>query len=279
MFLDAIYRVVKDNQDYVPPYGKSGSMYIRPFVIGSGPMLGLSAAREYLFIVLVNPVGDYYKGGVSNPVKALIKWGFDRAAPFGSGHVKLGGNYAPTLAPTTEAKKQGYTVLLFLDAKTNKFVEEFATSNFAGLTKPDDSGKRTYVTPRSASVLASVTNRSLLELAALHFGWHVERRQVSWEEIKSGVFDEIAACGTAVVITPVGQIDRQVPLSVPVVEAKKDVRTIWEDNDTVISDFKLDSVVLNSEFNGFKSLFKVYRDIQNGVIPDTFSWMQPVQGL
>ena len=124
-------------------------------------------------------------------VKAAIPYNLDRAAPHGTGHAKLGGNYAGGLKPTSAYKKKGYTVLLFLDARTNSFIEEFATSNFLAIT-PEENGKRTYVTPKSDSILNSVTNQTLCEIADRKLGWVVERRDVSWEEVKSGKFNEVS---------------------------------------------------------------------------------------
>jgi branched-chain amino acid aminotransferase len=120
LFLEALRRVVADNSDFVPPYGSGGSLYIRPFVIGSGVKIGLSPSPETTFMIFVNPVGNYYAGGIGSPVKALIMHGFDRAAPRGTGNVKVGGNYAPCLRPSLVARKKGYTITLFLDAKTGK---------------------------------------------------------------------------------------------------------------------------------------------------------------
>ena len=199
MFVDAVRRVIEANRDYVPPYGSGGSVYIRPLLIGSGPQIGVAPAREYTFIVLVMPVGAYYKGALK-PVRSLIIDEYDRAAPLGMGDVKVAGNYAASLYAHEQAKAAGYPVELYLDAKTHTFVEEFATSNFIGI-KPDG----TYVTPDSRSVLLSVTNDTLKQLAA-DFGMKVETRPIPYEELAS--FSEIAACGTAVVVTPVYEITR-----------------------------------------------------------------------
>eukprot|EP00842_Homolaphlyctis_polyrhiza_P002056 jgi/Hompol1/2851/HPOL_006193-RA len=158
LFVEAIVRLVKDNIDYVPPYGTSGSLYIRPLVVGTGSHVGLQPSGEFRFIVIATPVGDFFTGGPVRPIKALIQHGFDRAAPRGMGHAKLGGNYAPTHRPTMRANAKGYSVLLFLDPKESKYVDEFAVSNFAALTREDADGRRTYVTPRSRSILASITN-------------------------------------------------------------------------------------------------------------------------
>ncbi len=197
MFVDAVKRVIKANEDYVPPYGSGGSLYIRPLLIGSGMQIGVAPAKEYTFLILVIPVGAYYKGGLK-PVKSIIIEEFDRAAPLGMGDVKVAGNYAASLYAHEKAKKAGYPVELYLDAKEHKYVEEFATSNFIGI-KPDG----TYVTPDSHSVLPSVTNDTLKQLAA-DLGMKVETRPVRVEELST--FTEIAACGTAVVVTPVYEI-------------------------------------------------------------------------
>jgi branched-chain amino acid aminotransferase len=199
MFVEAVKRVVKANEDYVPPYGTGGSLYIRPLLIGTGPQIGVAPAQEYMFIVLVIPAGAYYKGGLK-PVRSIILDAYDRAAPLGMGDVKVGGNYAASLYAHETAKKAGYPVELYLDAKTHTFVEEFATSNFLGI-KPDG----TYVTPDSHSVLPSVTNDTLKQIAR-DLGMKVEVRPVPFEELAT--FSEIAACGTAVVVTPVYEVTR-----------------------------------------------------------------------
>ncbi|MDX9867713.1 MAG: branched-chain amino acid aminotransferase [Kiritimatiellia bacterium] len=199
MFTEAVLRVVKANEDYVPPYGTGGSLYIRPLLIGSGAQIGVAPADEYTFLVMVMPVGPYYKGGLK-PVRALILDDYDRAAPQGMGDVKVAGNYAASLYAHESAKHAGYPVELYLDAKTHTLVEEFATSNFIGI-KPDG----TYVTPDSRSVLPSVTNNTLQQIAK-DLGMGVEVRPVPYEELPE--FSEIAACGTAVVVTPVCEITR-----------------------------------------------------------------------
>jgi branched-chain amino acid aminotransferase len=199
MFVDAVKRVVKANADYVPPFGTGGSMYIRPLLIGTAPQIGVAPASAYTFIVMAMPVGAYYKGGLK-PVRALIVDEWDRAAPNGMGDVKVGGNYAASLYAHESAKRAGYPVELYLDAKTHTYVEEFATSNFIGITKDG-----AYVTPDSRSVLPSVTNDTLKQIAA-DWGMKVEVRPVPFTEIET--FAEVAACGTAVVVTPVCEITR-----------------------------------------------------------------------
>lgn len=197
LFLDAVQRVVVDNIDYVPPYGSGGSLYIRPFAFGSGAKIGVGPSDQYEFIVAVMPVSAYYKGGIK-PVDAVILDGFDRAAPHGTGHIKLGGNYAASMMPSKIAKERGFPITLFLDAETHTQIDEFGTSNFIGVTRD---GK--YVTPKSRSILRSITNMSLRDIAA-GLGIPVEERPIMLTEL--GDFAEVGACGTAVVITPVGRI-------------------------------------------------------------------------
>jgi branched-chain amino acid aminotransferase len=199
LFLEAVARVIRANEDYVPPYGTGGSLYVRPLLIGSGPQIGVAPAQEYTFLVLVVPVGPYYKGGLQ-PVKAMILDDFDRAAPLGVGNVKVAGNYAASLYAHEYAKHAGYPVELYLDAKEHAYVEEFATSNFIGITRD---GR--YVTPDSTSILPSVTNNTLKQIAS-DLGMTVEVRPVRFEELCD--FAEIGACGTAVVVTPVCEIVR-----------------------------------------------------------------------
>ena len=199
-FVEACKRVVAANADYIPPYGTGGSLYIRPLLIGTGAQIGVAPAKEYTFLVLVTPVGAYYKGGLQ-PVKAIVLDDYDRAAPLGTGHIKCGGNYGGSLYAHEMAKHMGYPVELYLDAKTHTFIDEFATSNFLAITKD---GK--YVTPDSTTVLPSVTNMTLMQLAK-DFGMSVERRPIDFEK-EIDDFAEVAACGTAVVVTPVNSITR-----------------------------------------------------------------------
>jgi len=196
-FVEAVKTVVKANIDYIPPYGTGGSLYIRPVMIGTSPQIGVGASAEYELIILVTPVGAYYKGGIK-PVDAMISRDFDRAAPHGMGHIKAAGNYAASLLPGKLAKEACCPVALFLDPATHQWVDEFGTSNFLAITKDG-----TYVTSQSSSILPSITNKSLMEIAA-KLGIKVERRPVAVAELPQ--FAEVAACGTAVVITPVGRI-------------------------------------------------------------------------
>ena len=199
VFVQAVEEVIRDNIEYVPPYGSNGALYIRPLLFGSGPRIGLQPAGEYTFLILVIPVGDYYAGGLSKPVDGLLIEDFDRAAPRGVGAVKVAGNYAADLLPNQESKKKGFSIGLYLDAATQSTIEEFNTSNFVGINLE----KNSYVTPKSSSVLPSITNKSLMELASSE-GLNVETRDVPLDELND--FDEVLAVGTAVVVTPVGSI-------------------------------------------------------------------------
>lgn len=197
--LDAIERVIKANAEYIPPYGTGGSLYIRPLLIGSGIQIGIAPAPEYTFLILVIPVGPYYKGGLK-PVRAVVFDDYDRAAPLGVGGIKVAGNYAASLYAHEQAKKTGFDVELYLDAKEHRYVEEFATSNFVGI-----SSDGAYVTPKSPSILPSITNLTLMQLAR-DMGLDVQVRPVLFDEIKD--LAEVGACGTAVVVTPVCEITR-----------------------------------------------------------------------
>lgn len=196
LFLEAVHRAVRENEMYIPPYGTGGSLYVRPLLIGTGAKIGLQTSDEFTFLVMVVPVGDYYKGGLS-PVTAVVMKDFDRAAPRGVGNVKVGGNYAADLLPNIRSKKIGYPINLYLDAANGRTIEEFGTSNFIGLKG------NTYVTPNSKSVLPSITNKTLMQLARDE-GMVVEQREVDIDEVRE--FDEVGACGTAVVVTAVGRI-------------------------------------------------------------------------
>jgi len=199
IFLKAVNEVVKDNIEYVPPYGSGGALYLRPLLFGSGPRIGLQPADEYTFVLMVMPVCDYYKGGLNKPVDGVIITDYDRAAPRGVGNVKVAGNYAADMLPNMLSKGKGYPISLYLDAATQGLVEEFSTSNFVGI----DTEKSLYVTPKSGSVLPSITNKSLMTIAGDQ-GLTVEERDIPIGEMES--FDEVLAVGTAVVVTPVGSV-------------------------------------------------------------------------
>jgi len=197
LFLDALKIVVNDNLDYLPPYGTGASMYVRPLLIGSGARIGVQPAEEYDFYILVLPVGPYYKNGMS-PIDALVQTEYDRAAPNGLGHVKAGGNYAAGLYSDKVGKKRQFPISLYLDSKEHKYIDEFGTSNFIGISKD-----KKYVTPDSNSVLPSITNKSLMTLAK-DFGMTVEQRKIAVEELAD--FVEVGSVGTAAVITPISSV-------------------------------------------------------------------------
>ena len=197
-FVDAIVQVVKANEAYVPPYGSGASLYIRPYMFGSNPVIGVKPADEYQFRAFVTPVGPYFKGG-AKPITIKVS-DFDRAAPHGTGHIKAGLNYAMSLHAIMTAHEEGYAENMYLDAATRTKVEETGGANFIFVTKD---GK--VVTPKSNSILPSITRRSILYVAEHYLGMKVEHRTVYKDELKD--FAEIGLCGTAAVISPVGQID------------------------------------------------------------------------
>jgi branched-chain amino acid aminotransferase len=196
-FAEAILKVVRLNERFVPPYESGASLYIRPLLIGTGPKVGVSPADEYLFLVFVTPVGPYFKGGFQ-PANMVIMREFDRAAPQGTGNVKVGGNYAASLSSGEIAHRKGYASVLYLDSKEKKYIDECGAANFFMIKG------NVYATPASNSVLPSITNKSLMQLAK-DMGMIVERRPILLEELSD--FEEVGACGTAAVITPVGRID------------------------------------------------------------------------
>jgi len=197
LFCRAVRRVVKLNQRFIPPYGSGASLYVRPLLIGTGPRIGVRPADEYTLLVLVTPVGPYFKQGFS-PTKLIIEQTLDRAAPHGVGTAKAGGNYAAGMRATMKAKRAGYGEALYLDAKEHKYIDELGAANFFGITKD-----KVYVTPKSPSILRSITNMSLRELAP-GLGYRVEERPVALTELRE--FIETGACGTAAVITPIESI-------------------------------------------------------------------------
>ncbi len=197
MFNGMIDRVVRLNERWIPPYESGATLYIRPLLIGTSPQVGVHPSREYLFVIFVTPVGPYFKGGFStNPY--VITRDYDRSAPLGTGCYKVGGNYAASLKANQWAHEQGYSCEFYLDAKEKKYIDECGAANFFGIKD------NTYVTPKSTSILPSVTNKSLMQLAE-DLGLKVERRQIPEEELAT--FEEAGACGTAAVISPIERID------------------------------------------------------------------------
>lgn len=196
-FIDAVLKTVKANIDYVPPYGTGATLYLRPFMFGSDAVIGVKPANEYQFRLLCTPVGPYFKGGAE--AITLRVPDFDRAAPHGTGHVKAGLNYAMSLHAIVDAHKQGYNENMYLDSATRTNVEETGGANIIFVTKDNK-----VVTPKSNTILPSITRRSLLYVAEHYLGLEVEERVIPYEEIKN--FKECALCGTAAVLSPVGKV-------------------------------------------------------------------------
>ena len=197
VFKEAVLMAVKANLEFVPPYESGASLYIRPVLFGNSAQIGVNPAKDYMFIVFVSPVGPYFKGGFStNPY--VITRRYDRSAPLGTGIYKVGGNYAASLAAHMEAHDKGYSSEFYLDAKEKRYIDECGAANFFGIKN------NTYITPKSTSILPSITNKSLMQLAE-DLGMKVERRPIDIEELPT--FEEAGACGTAAVISPIERLD------------------------------------------------------------------------
>jgi branched-chain amino acid aminotransferase len=196
LFREAVFKVIQLNRKFVPPYGTGATLYIRPILYGSGAEIGVKPGSEYTFIVFVTPVGPYFKGGIK-PVNMMICRDVDRAAPLGTGIFKVGGNYAASMRAIVAARNNGCANSIFLDAKEKKYIDECGPANFFGIKN------NTYVTPKSESILNSITNMSLIEIAE-KMGMKTERRQVPVSELTE--FEEVGACGTAAVISPIAKI-------------------------------------------------------------------------
>jgi len=196
IFTEAVLKAVKLNERFMPPYESGASLYIRPLLFGTGAQIGVHPADEYLFVVMVMPVGPYFKGGFKANSYAITRK-YDRAAPHGTGTYKIGGNYAASLRANKEAHDLGYTSEFYLDPQEKKYIDECGAANFFGIKN------NTFVTPKSSSVLPSITNKSLQQLA-IEMGMQVEARQIPLEELTT--FEEAGACGTAAVISPIKSI-------------------------------------------------------------------------
>ncbi len=241
LFIEAIRMLINNNRGWVPPYGTGASLYIRPLLIGTTARVGVKPADDYLFGVLCMPVGPYYKNGFY-PVKAYVQEKYDRAAPLGVGNVKASGNYAAGMLGDLEGKEKGYPICLYFDSATHSFVDEFGTSNFFGITKDNR-----YVTPDSTSILPSITNSSLQQIAK-DFGMKVERRHIPISELPD--LREVGACGTAAVITPVYSITHG-----------SKVYTFGSEHEAGAT---------------LTKLFKQIQGIQYGEIEDSHGWMVKV---
>jgi len=238
-FEEAVRKVIKLNERFIPPYESGASLYIRPLIIGTGAQVGVKPSDEYLFLVFVTPVGPYFKGGFK-PSPVCIMREYDRAAPRGTGTIKVGGNYAASLVAGMKAKELGYAAVLYLDPKEKKYLDECGPANFFAIRG------NTYITPQSSSILPSITNMSLRQLAE-DMGFAVERRSILLDELET--FDEAAECGTAAVIAPISRID------------DLDVNKSY----TFTKDDKTGPVC--------ERLYKKLRGIQYGDEPDSHNWI------
>lgn len=238
-FEEMVKKVVKLNERFIPPYESGASLYIRPLLIGTGAQVGVHPANEYLCVIFVSPVGPYFKGGFATNDYVIIRE-FDRAAPLGTGRYKVGGNYAASLRANQMAHEAGYASEFYLDAKEKKYIDECGAANFFGIKQ----GK--YITPKSSSILPSITNRTLQQLAK-DLGLEVEVRPIPEEELSE--FDEAGACGTAAVISPIHKIDD--------LENGKSYLIAKDGKPGPVSE----------------KLYHLYRDIQYGIQPDTHGWV------
>ena len=238
-FCEMVKKVVKLNERFIPPYESGASLYIRPLLIGTSAQVGVHPASEYLFVIFVTPVGPYFKGGFATNPYVIIRE-FDRAAPLGTGTFKVGGNYAASLRANKMAHDLGYSCEFYLDAKEKKYIDECGAANFFGIKN------NTYITPLSTSILPSITNRSLMQLAE-DMGLKVERRPVPEEELAT--FEEAGACGTAAVISPIERIDD--------LENKRSYVIAKEGKPGPIS----------------TRLYQQLRAIQYGDVPDPYGWV------
>lgn len=243
LFREAILKVVKLNERFVPPFGTGASLYIRPLLFGSGPEVGVKPAKEYMFVVFVTPVGPYFKEGF-NPVRIAIVRDSDRAAPLGTGTFKVGGNYAASLRGVMKSHNAGFSSPMYLDTKEKKYIDEIGAANFFAIKG------NSYITPKSDSILASITNMSIIQLAE-EAGMKVERRPVAVDELET--FDEVGACGTAAIISPIGQITD--------LETNK-VYSFCKDGKPGAKSTKL---------------YETLVGIQYGDIPDTHGWITIVE--
>ncbi|MGE5393183.1 MAG: branched-chain amino acid aminotransferase [Candidatus Saccharibacteria bacterium] len=242
-FQEAVVKAVKLNERFVPPYESGASLYIRPVLFGTGAQVGVKPAAEYMFILFVTPVGPYFKGGFQTTPFVIMRE-FDRSAPLGMGKFKVGGNYAASLVAGAKAHQLGYSNVFYLDAVEKKYIDECGAANFFGIKD------NTYVTPKSSSILPSITNKSLMVLAK-EMGMKVEQRHVPVEELST--FEEAGACGTAAVISPIERIDDY------------DMHTSY----VFAKDGKPGSVS--------EKLYNKLRGIQYGDEPDNYGWVTIVE--
>ena len=238
IFVEMVRRVVLLNERFIPPYESGATLYIRPLLIGTGPQVGVKPANEYLFIIFVTPVGPYFKGGFATNDYVITRQ-YDRAAPQGTGIYKVGGNYAAGLRANRWAHELGYAGEFYLDAKEKKYIDECGAANFFGIKN------NTYITPKSSSILPSITNRSLQQIAQ-DLGYKVEARPIPEEELST--FEEAGACGTAAVISPIAKLD----------DLERNTSYVFS------KDGKPGPVSTQ--------LYKTFRDIQYGILEDKHGW-------
>lgn len=236
LFTDAVKKVVKLNEAFVPPFESGASLYVRPLLIGTGPQIGVNPSDEYLFLIMVMPVGPYFKEGFK-PTDLVIYREYDRAAPLGTGKIKVGGNYAASLVAGQRAHREGFSAVLYLDAREKKYIDECGPANFFAVKG------NTYITPKSGSILPSITNMSLRQLAA-DMGMKIEERQIPVEELSE--FDEVGACGTAAVISPIKRV----------YDADKNIEYTFGTEPGKVS----------------AQLYEKLRGIQYGLEPDPYNW-------
>lgn len=238
IFKEMVIKAVRLNERFIPPYESGATLYIRPLMFGLSPHVAVTAGEEYVMVVLVTPVGSYFKGGFkANPF--VLMRDFDRAAPLGTGTYKVGGNYAGSLRANRMAHEQGYSSEIYLDSKEKKYIDECGAANFFGIKN------NTYITPESSSILPSITNKSLMQIAE-DLGLKVERRPIPEEELAT--FEEAGACGTAAVISPIQRIDDP--------EKKKSYVFSKDGESGPVS----------------KALYDRLRGIQYGIEPDIHGW-------
>lgn len=243
LFVEMCHRVILLNERFVPPYESGAALYIRPLLIGTGAQVGVHPAEEYLFIIFVTPVGPYFKGGFAT-TNYVITRDYDRAAPLGTGTYKVGGNYAASLRANMEAHAKGYSCEFYLDSKEKKYIDECGAANFIAIKNG------TYITPKSTSILPSITNKSMQQLA-LDLGLKVECRPIPVEELDT--FEEAAACGTAAVLSPIGYIDD------PAVGKRY----------TFSKDGQPGPIC--------EQLYTKFRNIQYGIEPDVHGWVSVIE--
>ncbi len=241
LFEEAVRKAILLNERFVPPYESGASLYIRPLLIGTGPQIGVKPADEYLFMIFVMPVGPYFKEGFK-PTDLVIYREYDRAAPLGTGTIKVGGNYAASLASGQRAHANGFSAVLYLDAKEKKYLDECGPANFFGIKQ------NKYITPKSTSILPSITNMSLRQLAK-DMGLEVEERIIPVEELAE--FEEIGACGTAAVISPIKRV----------YDADLDKEYLYGTEPGKIS----------------VKLYEKLRGIQYGTEPDPYGWTDIIE--